>query len=205
MPQPNSRQYEQQLVTYVVTFLETKSQESACRASGLGPNAEAVIIDRLKTRGTLAAQRAPGRPAKYSVLVCKRAVELLSEHDGEQLTLTRLLCLLVEEATVAEPVNVDNFSSHLRKYVAAQGMHISTRFTGSIFMLRESDYKARVDFCKGAMELLQRVGLGAIIFVDETSELACPHPKGTHASHGRTVCSKGTGGPRGGMHTGVLQ
>jgi hypothetical protein len=166
------------LVKWLLIYLRSGVLDQANKDSGLGPTARATVIRRLEAHGTLDAMPPPGRPVKFTADVCAHAVELLAEHDGEFLTLRMLLSLLVEEDWVDSKAHVDTFSKHLRKYVRAQGMHINTTCTSTVFLLAQQGWQPRVKFCREALALLERTPLDQIIFVDETTVEECPHPKG---------------------------
>jgi len=175
---PNSHELEARLAKFTEILLRTNDEGRAVHESGAGPNARAIAARRLAATGTLAARPPPGRPPKYNDEVCCRAFQLLGEHDGEQLTLIQLLALLLDEGTVEAPGDVDNMSSALKKYAAQHGYHIHTTFNSTTFFMRESDWEARVRFCRQHLALLQDPrNLARLIILDETTVEECPHPK----------------------------
>lgn len=182
MPNPNSKELTAKLHEWLLIFLKTgKKHVADQQVKRLGTaivDAKKIIIKRLTRRGSLEPAKSTGRPVKYDHSVMQRALALLEEHSTECLTLTSLLALLVEEGAVEEPVDSDNFSSHLRAYVRGIGMYINTTSTCTIFLLNSADYKERLAWCKLAAEELQRAKLTATVFIDETTLQASPHPKG---------------------------
>lgn len=192
MANPSSHNYEEKLVQYVIAYLTTADEQAAQRASGLGATAREICIKRLKAHGTLAAMPSTGHPLKYTPEVCQLAIQILEEHDGEQLTLTRLLELLVDAGVVQPPTDRDNFSRHLRAYVHTQGRYIDTTSIHTIFLLARTDCMPRVDFSTAAQELLKDRQLEDIVFVDETTWEEAPHPKGTRRTT-RRAAFKGRG------------
>lgn len=192
MANPCSHEYELQLRAYVTHILSTADDRKALRATGLSASAREISIRRLTENGTLAARPSTGRHPKYTDAVCERALEILEEHDGEQLTLTHLLQLLEAANVVETPTDRSNFSTHLRDYVHAHGRYINTTCDHTIFMLARTDHKPRVDFCTAALELLGTRSLEDVVFIDETAWEEAPHPKGRHRTARRTA-RKGRG------------
>jgi hypothetical protein len=194
MPAYNSAAYTGMLVVWLLNYLRTHDEAQAAAASGLGRTAKSIIIRRLKQHGTLTPRPAPGRPIKYTPDVCQLALDILEEHDGQQLNLTQLLAKVEEKAALAKPTDVDTFSRHLRAYVHAQGRFICTTSTSTTFMLARSDLRPRVEFCKEALEALKQHPLEDIWFVDETAWEQCPPPKGVRR-RARASAAVGAVGP----------
>jgi len=174
----NGTKNELKRATYILTFLRTRSEAEACKASGLSIKAHARIIRMFAARGDAYDGERPGRPVVYTDAIMEAAYETLIDKDSGLLTGHQLKKMLVDEGLLGPTSDDKVFMQHLRQYIMSQGHRLITNSVKTTFFLKLSDVVDRYKYGNEMMEVLKTRELASLVFVDEVTLEESPHPKG---------------------------
>jgi hypothetical protein len=164
---------------YILAFLQTGSIAYACKVSGLSAKAHSRIEEMFIQRGHAFDGQRSGRPVVYSDSQMVAAVDLLTGQEEGLLNGKQAHNHLVEAGSLHRTSAVQPFMLHLRKYVKGQGHQLITNSVKTTFFVDHRDMGERVAYAHTMLDILQKKGaLDNLIFVDETTLEAVPHPKG---------------------------
>jgi hypothetical protein len=165
---------------YILAFLQTGSIAYASKVSGLSGKAHSRIVEMFSQRGHALDRHRSGRPVVYSDSQMTSAIDLLAAPEEGLLSGNQAHNKLVSAGSLHSSSAVQPFMQHLRKYVKGQGHQLITNSVKTTFFVHHEDKAERVTYARTMLDNLERKGaLGGLIFVDETTLEAVPHPKGT--------------------------
>jgi hypothetical protein len=167
---------------YILAFLQTGSIAYASKVSGLSRKAHSRIVEMFIQRGHAFDGQRSGRPVVYSDSQMEAAVDLLAGQEEGLLSGTQAHSKLVEAGSLHSTSAVQPFMQHLRKHVKGQGHQLITNSVKTTFSIDQKDMPERVAYARTMLDILEKKGgLNSLIFVDETTLEAVPHPKGRSA------------------------
>ena len=166
---------------YILAFLQRGNIGYACKASGLSRKAHTRIMEMFVQRGHAFDGQRSGRPVVYSDSEMESAIDLLVGEENGLLSGRQLHNRLVQSGLLHSTSAIRPFLHHLREYVEGQGHRLITNSVKTTFFITRGDMTARVDYAHTMLNMLKKERtLSNLIFVDETTLEAVPHPKGTY-------------------------
>jgi hypothetical protein len=169
---------ERKRATFLLVFLQTRSESLAEKTSGASRMELGRIIESLKKHGDIRELPRSGRPPIYSEAVNAAAYRALVEWEEGYPTGPTLMAKLVDDGVIKKAVDVDIMLQHLKQYVKGLGHILIVDSTKTTFFLTAGDVVVRVKFAHKMIAALQGRTVDMIIYVDETTLEESPHPKG---------------------------
>lgn len=177
---PKMPEQERKRKLYVLGYLETGSDQAAAKLSGLSAHhTRPRIAAHLRQYGDLSEAPHPRPSPKYTENVMKAALAYFIDNPQAHFATPELVSYLLREGLLEEPVNEQNFRSHLQEWLHAQGMTLRVGCRQMIFEITPERAAARLQWVREHLPLVDSPEkLKDIIIVDETTFEEGTHEKG---------------------------
>ena len=173
-----SNKAESNRMAYALACAKMPVNKRAAKEAGLNVKAAARIARHIEATGTVADAPRSGRKPVYTPQVLEAAYRLSRELPGADCSGTALMETLVENRILEEGHNVRAFMRVFDQYVSKyHHKRLKTASTSSSFLLKEEDKPLRLEYAKKMLRLWPTDDSATLIFTDETTLEASPHPK----------------------------
>lgn len=165
---------------YMIDRVHGRTDEEARSALGIvHPSYIDGVIEFLQAELQGGRPETRGRKTKFTPTVMQHATSILAESGP--MTTREVISELEERGILQPPTNAQNFLRHLREHLATTGHRLYITTSGQVFGINHEGALRRKDWAEDMLAFLEDHQVEHIWFMDVTTMLCCPHPKGAHA------------------------